>query len=423
MSKEYDEYLQEHRSNLCFGLEWLKQNLPEVLEGAYNIDWLVQNAHDHSKYGSEEYNAYDTYFYTNIKSYRVQQDFQLAWLHHIHHNPHHWQHWVLINDDPAEGTVCLEMPRCYIIEMICDWWSFSWAKNDLTEMHSAAAAKASEETAALSESAAKESETNAAASEAAAQSSETNAANSESAAKESVTNAAVSAATATEKAAASSASAEAAKASEEKAALSENAAKTSETNAASSASIASEKAAEASSSASAAKVSETNASDSEVAAKKSEVNASASANAAASSETNAKASETSAAQSAAHAIQEREDYSQWVEQQEAAFTQWFDGIKEQFGDDVAGNLTNQINKEEIDRILSVGFADGVKEFSEDGTTIISTAPDGRTLTKTFTNSFQTMTAVLRKADKTVAATLTKEFAADGSTISTTITYS
>lgn len=134
MSKEYDEYLQEHRSNLCFGLEWLKQNLPEVLEGAYNIDWLVQNAHDHSKYGSEEYNAYDTYFYTNIKSYRVQQDFQLAWLHHIHHNPHHWQHWVLVNDDPAEGTVCLEMPRCYIIEMICDWWSFSWAKNDLTEI-------------------------------------------------------------------------------------------------------------------------------------------------------------------------------------------------------------------------------------------------------------------------------------------------
>lgn len=134
MSKEYDEYLQEHRSNLCFGLEWLKQNLPEVLEGAYNIDWLVQNAHDHSKYGSEEYNAYDTYFYTNIKSYRVQQDFQLAWLHHIHHNPHHWQHWVLVNDDPAEGTVCLDMPRCYIIEMICDWWSFSWAKNDLTEI-------------------------------------------------------------------------------------------------------------------------------------------------------------------------------------------------------------------------------------------------------------------------------------------------
>ncbi len=84
---------------------------------------------------------------------------------------------------------------------------------------SEAAAKASETNAANSESAAKESETNAATSEAAAKASETNAANSESAAKESETNAAVSAATATEKAAASSASAEAAKASEEKAAL------------------------------------------------------------------------------------------------------------------------------------------------------------------------------------------------------------
>lgn len=90
---------------------------------------------------------------------------------------------------------------------------------NINSMHSAAAAKTSEEKAALSESAAKESETNAATSEAAAKASETNAANSESAAKESETNAAVSAATATEKAAASSASAEAAKASEEKAAL------------------------------------------------------------------------------------------------------------------------------------------------------------------------------------------------------------
>ena len=71
---------------------------------------------------------------TQTSNHIVRQDFQLAWLHHIHHNPHHWQHWVLINDDSAEGAVCLEMPRCYIIEMICDWWSFSWAKDDLTEI-------------------------------------------------------------------------------------------------------------------------------------------------------------------------------------------------------------------------------------------------------------------------------------------------
>ena len=26
------------------------------------------------------------------------------------------------------------MPSIYILEMVCDWWSFSWAKGDLTEI-------------------------------------------------------------------------------------------------------------------------------------------------------------------------------------------------------------------------------------------------------------------------------------------------
>lgn len=47
---------------------------------------------------------------------------------------HHWQYWVLINDEPKEGTILIEMPCPYIIEMIRDWWAFSWIKGDLTEM-------------------------------------------------------------------------------------------------------------------------------------------------------------------------------------------------------------------------------------------------------------------------------------------------
>ena len=62
------------------------------------------------------------------------QDFNYAWLQHIHRNPHHWQYWVLINDDPDLGEIILDMPDVYIIEMICDWWSFSWSKGDLTEI-------------------------------------------------------------------------------------------------------------------------------------------------------------------------------------------------------------------------------------------------------------------------------------------------
>ena len=36
--------------------------------------------------------------------------------------------------NPDEGMILLDMPDEYILEMICDWWSFSWAKGDLYEI-------------------------------------------------------------------------------------------------------------------------------------------------------------------------------------------------------------------------------------------------------------------------------------------------
>ncbi len=84
----------------------------------------------------DEYEAYDAYFYGGNRSHAIVEAFNRAWLLHIHRNPHHWQHWVLINDDPDEGEVLLEMPYNYIIEMICDWWAFSWEKGDLSEIFS-----------------------------------------------------------------------------------------------------------------------------------------------------------------------------------------------------------------------------------------------------------------------------------------------
>ena len=55
-------------------------------------------------------------------------------MHHIHKNPHHWQHYVLINDEADEGIVVLDMPYNHIVEMICDWWSFSWSTGNLYEI-------------------------------------------------------------------------------------------------------------------------------------------------------------------------------------------------------------------------------------------------------------------------------------------------
>lgn len=133
MSYEYDNYIKEHKENVQKGFDWLHENLPEAVEYYYEILPLI-TSHDESKYTSEEYDAYDKYFYGGNRSYAVVQAFKYAWLHHIHHNPHHWQYWVLHNDEPGEGLNVLDMPYKYIVEMICDWWAFSWKKGDLTEI-------------------------------------------------------------------------------------------------------------------------------------------------------------------------------------------------------------------------------------------------------------------------------------------------
>lgn len=62
------------------------------------------------------------------------QDFRYAWLNHIYRNPHHWQYWILNRDEKDEGEIILDMHYNYIIEMICDWWAFSWNSGDLFEV-------------------------------------------------------------------------------------------------------------------------------------------------------------------------------------------------------------------------------------------------------------------------------------------------
>lgn len=136
MSREYDNYLTEHKSNVARGFHWIQEHLPELIPAEDGIDYEHQIcfAHDKSKNESDEYDAYDAYFYGRNRSFQVVQDFNYAWLNHIHRNPHHWQHWILLNDEPNEGEIILDIPYHYILEMICDWWTFSWAKGDLTEI-------------------------------------------------------------------------------------------------------------------------------------------------------------------------------------------------------------------------------------------------------------------------------------------------
>ena len=129
MSKAYTDYIITHKSNVEKAYNWLKEN--KII--TKNLDARIA-MHDLSKYSDEEYSAYDEYFYGKEKTEKVESDFNYAWLHHIHANPHHWQYWVLKHDDEPEEA--LEMPYEYVIEMICDWWSFSFKINRLDEIFS-----------------------------------------------------------------------------------------------------------------------------------------------------------------------------------------------------------------------------------------------------------------------------------------------
>jgi hypothetical protein len=136
VSFQYDQYLARHRANVKRGFDWLSENLPGLMTNTLTAGWNTEFAHDRSKNEPDEYEAYDAYFYGNNRSYEVVQRYQRAWLLHIHRNPHHWQHWILIHDDMEDGELetVLEMPYDYIIEMICDWWSFSWQSGNLYEI-------------------------------------------------------------------------------------------------------------------------------------------------------------------------------------------------------------------------------------------------------------------------------------------------
>lgn len=92
-------------------------------------------------------------------------------------------------------------------------------------------------------------------------------------------------------------------------------------------------------------------------------------------------------------------------------------------DELLGKWQDELDREEVKRILLVGFEDGTKEFSDDGTIITSTASDGRTLTKTFSDGFLTMTNVLKSAAGAEVARVVKTFDSDGKLINTVVTYS
>lgn len=128
----YYDYLDKHIGGVKKAYSLLcKNNICE-----FNKDLQEQiNNHDKSKYEDIEFIPYGERFYGKDKNKKEDNlEFKYAWLHHQHNNPHHWQHWCLLEDNGGRKSESLEMAYNYVIEMICDWLSFSINKGDLSEI-------------------------------------------------------------------------------------------------------------------------------------------------------------------------------------------------------------------------------------------------------------------------------------------------
>jgi hypothetical protein len=119
--EEYKKYIVGHKERVKTFADWLKENLPEVFENVdlETFDEVIEE-HDDSKYSDEEFEPYAQHFYGS-----EDNDFEYseAWKHHWTHNEHHPEFWL--------GE---DMPYIYILEMLCDWGSFSVEKGDFHEL-------------------------------------------------------------------------------------------------------------------------------------------------------------------------------------------------------------------------------------------------------------------------------------------------
>ena len=119
--KEYLEYINSHKERVSQFADWLKENCPEVFDGI-DIDVFddLIKEHDESKFSEEEFEPYARKWHLDgIKT----PEYEAAWEHHWKNNEHHPEYWL--------GE---DMPYIYILEMLCDWGSFSIASGDMEEL-------------------------------------------------------------------------------------------------------------------------------------------------------------------------------------------------------------------------------------------------------------------------------------------------
>jgi hypothetical protein len=89
--------------------------------------------HDNSKFLESEFDGYRQWFFPEGNEVKdreyAKKRMEQSWLNHIHNNAHHWQHWCI----PTKSKlIVVEMPKVYILEMLCDWKGMSYNENSLS---------------------------------------------------------------------------------------------------------------------------------------------------------------------------------------------------------------------------------------------------------------------------------------------------
>ncbi|MCR5238218.1 MAG: DUF5662 family protein [Lachnospiraceae bacterium] len=102
----------------------------EVMKYCFKCGLYFQGlTHDLSKYAPVEF-LNGARFYQGYRSpnnaERENKGYSEAWLHHKGRNRHHYEYWVdycsevSLSNAETGGMVPVEMPRRYLVEMICD---------------------------------------------------------------------------------------------------------------------------------------------------------------------------------------------------------------------------------------------------------------------------------------------------------------
>ena len=126
-TQEYLNYLQNHLLNIQKAFYLVEEKCHDLFFIYDDFKFVclqieVEN-HDLSKFSPEEFCYYrQKYFPTTnekLSAKKIDEDFEIAWQHHLKYNDHHWETWTSkLGNNPH---VYNEYQQICCVHMVIDW--------------------------------------------------------------------------------------------------------------------------------------------------------------------------------------------------------------------------------------------------------------------------------------------------------------